>query len=32
MYVGSVMIGWVIAKVLKARLVVELEVSLHFAI
>jgi hypothetical protein len=32
MYVGSMMFGWIIAKVLKAGLVVELEVSLHFAV
>jgi hypothetical protein len=32
MYVGSMMFGWIIAKVLEAGLVVELEVLLHFAI
>jgi hypothetical protein len=32
MYVGSMMFGWIIAKVLEARLVVELELSLRFAI
>ncbi len=32
MYVGSMIFGWIIAKVLKAGLVVELEVLLHFAI
>ncbi len=32
MYVSSMMFGWIIAKVLEAGLVVELEVSLHFAV
>ncbi len=32
LYVGSMMFGWIIAKVFKARLVVELEVSLRFAV
>jgi hypothetical protein len=32
MYVGSMMFGWIIAKVLEAGLVVELEVSLRFTI
>ncbi len=30
MYVGSMMFGWIIAKVFQSGLVVELEVSLHF--
>jgi hypothetical protein len=32
MYVGSMMFGWIIAKVFKARLIVELEKSLCFAV
>ncbi len=32
MYVGGLMFGWIIAKVFEARLVVELEVSLCFAV
>jgi hypothetical protein len=32
MYVGGMMFGWIIAKVFVAGLVVELEVSLRFAI
>ncbi len=32
MYVGGMMFGWIISKVFEARLVVELEVSLRFAI
>jgi hypothetical protein len=32
MYVGSMMFGWIIAKVLEAGLVVELEVLLCFTI
>ncbi len=32
MYVGSIMFGWIIVKVLKAGLVVELEVSLYFSV
>ncbi len=32
MYVGSMMFGWIITKVFKARLVKEFEVSLHFII
>ncbi len=31
MYVGSMMFGWIIAKVFQSGLVVELEVSLHFS-
>ncbi len=32
MYVGSMMFGWIIANVLEAGLVVELEVLLRFAV
>jgi hypothetical protein len=32
MYVASMMFGWMIAKVLEAGLVVDLEVSLRFAV
>jgi hypothetical protein len=32
MNVGSMMFGWIIIKVLEARLVVELEVLLRFAV
>jgi hypothetical protein len=32
MYVGGMMFGWIIAWVFEARMVVEFEVSLHFAI
>ncbi len=32
MYVSCMMFGWKIAKVFEARLVVKLEVSLHFAV
>ncbi len=32
MYVGSMMFGWIISKVFKARLVVEFEVLLRFTI
>jgi hypothetical protein len=32
MYVGSMMLGWIIAKVFEAGLVVEVGVLLHFAI
>jgi hypothetical protein len=32
MYVGSMMLGWIIAKILEARLVVELKVLLCFTV
>jgi hypothetical protein len=32
MYINSMMFGWIIAKVLEAGLVVELEVSLYFTV